>query len=139
MMLYVFDTDMLTLYQEGHPEVCRRVVAHRPDELATTIISVEEQVSGWFTMLRRPADRKTLARTYQRMTETVSFLKQMPIVSFTEQAIARFESLRLMKLNIGSMDLRIASIALENGSTLVTRNVRDFRRVPGLSTEDWSV
>jgi hypothetical protein len=72
MMLYVFDTDMLTLYQEGHPEVCRRVVVHRPDELATTIISVEEQVSGWFTMLRRPADRKTLARTYQRMTETVS-------------------------------------------------------------------
>jgi tRNA(fMet)-specific endonuclease VapC len=138
-MRYVFDTDMLTLYQEGHPEVCRRVVAHRPDELATTIISVEEQLSGWFTMLRRPADRKTLARIYQRMTETVSFLKQVPIVSFTEQAIARYESLRLMKLNIGSMDLRIASIALENGSTLVTRNVRDFRRVPGLSTEDWSV
>ena len=138
-MLYVFDTDMLTLYQEGHPEVSRRVVAHRPDELATTIISVEEQLSGWFTMLRRPADRKTLAQTYQRMTETVCFLKQVTVVSFTEQAIARLQSLRLMKLNIGSMDLRIASIALENGSILVTRNVRDFRSVPGLSTEDWSV
>ena len=43
MMRYLFDTDMLTLYEEGHPEVCRNVAAHHPDDLGTTIISVEEQ------------------------------------------------------------------------------------------------
>jgi tRNA(fMet)-specific endonuclease VapC len=138
-MHYVFDTDMLTLYQEGHPEVRRRVVAHRPEELSTTIISVEEQLSSWFTMLRRSKNRETLARIYQRLTDTVSFLAQTRILSFPEPAIARFEALRSMKLNIGNMDLRIASIVLNNSSILVTRNVRDFRRVPGLSTEDWSV
>jgi tRNA(fMet)-specific endonuclease VapC len=139
MMRYVFDTDTLTLYQEGHPDVCRKVIAHHPAELATTIISVEEQLSGWFTMLRRAKDRATLARTYQRLTDTVSFLVQIPILSFTELAIGRFEALRHMKLNIGNMDLRIASIVLEEGSILVTRNLRDFRRVPGLLSEDWSV
>jgi tRNA(fMet)-specific endonuclease VapC len=138
-MHYLFDTDMLTLYEEGHPEVRRNVAAHHPDDLGTTIISVEEQLSGWFTMLRRAKDRKTLARIYQRMTDAVVFLGRMRIASSPEPAIARYEALRALRLNVGGKDLRIAAIALEEGSVLVTRNVRDFRRVPGLIIEDWSV
>jgi predicted nucleic acid-binding protein len=37
------------------------------------------------------------------------------------------------------MDLRIASIALTTGATLLSRNLRHFRRVPGLASEDWTV
>jgi tRNA(fMet)-specific endonuclease VapC len=44
-----------------------------------------------------------------------------------------------MKLNVGRMDLRIGAIALEHGATVVTRNLRDFRRIPNLTAEDWSV
>jgi tRNA(fMet)-specific endonuclease VapC len=139
MMRCLFDTDMLTLYEEGHPEVCRNVAAHHPDDLGTTIISVEEQLFGWFTMLRRAKDRKASARIYQRMTDTVTFLARMQISSFTEPAIARYEALQAMKLNIGGKDLRIAAIVLEEGAILVTRNARDFRRVPGLVIEDWSL
>ena len=37
------------------------------------------------------------------------------------------------------MDLRIAAITLENSGVLVTRNLRDFQRIPNLVVEDWAV
>jgi len=36
------------------------------------------------------------------------------------------------------MDLKIAALALELDATVVTNNIRDFSRVPGLKVEDWS-
>jgi predicted nucleic acid-binding protein len=36
-----------------------------------------------------------------------------------------------------TMDLRIASIALSQNGTLLTRNQRDFDRIPGLITQNW--
>ncbi len=47
MSLYVLDTDILTLYQQGHRSVVRHVHEHPFPELATTIISVEEELPGW--------------------------------------------------------------------------------------------
>ncbi len=61
------------------------------------------------------------------------------VLSFPETAILRFEQLRSLRLNVGLMDLRIAAIALENSLTIVTRNQRDFGRVPGLAIVDWSI
>lgn len=43
-----------------------------------------------------------------------------------------------VKIKIGRMDLRIAAVALEHGTILVSRNTRDFRKVPALQIEDWS-
>ena len=43
------------------------------------------------------------------------------------------------ELNVKHNDLRIAAIALELGATVVTRNRRDFSRVPGLLIEDWAI
>ena len=50
-----------------------------------------------------------------------------------------FDSLRTQRVRIGTMDLRIASIALSRNLILLTRNVSDFSQVPGLATEDWTV
>ena len=52
MNLYALDTDILSLYQRGHPTVCQNVVGRLSVELATTVINVEEQLSGWYALLR---------------------------------------------------------------------------------------
>ncbi len=58
---------------------------------------------------------------------------------YPESAIQRHDTLKALKLNIGKMDLRIAAITLEYNGILITRNLRDFQRVPGLTIEDWTV
>jgi tRNA(fMet)-specific endonuclease VapC len=139
MSLYVLDTDTLSLHERGHPTISPAVRACPPGTLAITVITVEEQLSGWYALLRRARQPQELAQAYERLANNVLFLAGLDILSFTESAIARYDSLNSLKLNIGRMDLRIAAITLENGGILVTRNVRDFQRVPNLTVENWAV
>jgi tRNA(fMet)-specific endonuclease VapC len=138
MSLYVLDTDIMTLYQHGHPRIAQQVLAHPVAELAIAVISVEEELTGWFTKLRQVRKRDQLAHVYQRLSETVPFFARFQILSFTEPAIVRYESLRGAHRRAGKNDMRIAAIALEHAATVVTRNARDFKQVAGLTIEDWS-
>jgi tRNA(fMet)-specific endonuclease VapC len=135
---FVLDTDVLTLYQRGNPNVVRNAQSHPPDLLAVTIISVEEQLSGWYTELRRAKKTAQLAQVYERMTDAVRFFVRFHILTFAGPAIVRYEGLRAAHRRLDKDDLRIAAIVLECGDTLVTRNTRDFRRIPGLVIQDWS-
>jgi len=138
-MSYVLDTDTLTLLRCQHSVVLSNVRAHRTAGVAVTVISLEEQLGGWYSVVRKARQRDDMARAYQSLADTVAFLADFAIRSFTVPAIIRFDSLRAQKLRIGSNDLRIAAIALEANATVVSRNLRDFGRVPGLSAVDWAL
>jgi tRNA(fMet)-specific endonuclease VapC len=138
MSLHILDTDTLQLFEDEHPLVVARVLAIPLDDRAISVISVEEQLSGWYAQLRQAKSPERLAWAYGRLAATVRFLSRVHIVDFDESAIRRFEQLKKRKLKVGSNDLRIAATVLERDAILVTRNVRDFQKVPGLRTEDWS-
>jgi tRNA(fMet)-specific endonuclease VapC len=138
MSLFVLDTDVISLYQRDHPAVGAAVQKHPLAELAITVLTVEEQLSGWYNELRKAKKPAALAGVYQRMALTVQFLGHLPILSFTEAAIDRYEGLKRLKLKVKKTDLRIAAIVLEADAVLVTRNFRDFTKVPDLRIEDWS-
>jgi tRNA(fMet)-specific endonuclease VapC len=139
MSLFVLDTDHLTLYYRGDPIVVQRVDAQPPTDLAISVMTVDEQLSGWYTLARRARRPDEIARAYARLGDSVVRLAKWRILPYTESGIARVAQLRALRLNVRLMDLRIAAIALENGAVVVTRNRRDFGRVPGLSVDDWSV
>ncbi len=138
MPLYVLDTDILSLLREGHAEVCRRVGLQPIGEVVTTAITVEEHLTGWYSLLRSVKRPDRLELAYDSLIRATLFFSRLPIRNFTLAAMARFESLRKLKLNVGKNDLPIAAIALEAGAVVVTRNVRDFGRIPALVVEDWS-
>jgi tRNA(fMet)-specific endonuclease VapC len=133
MSLFVLDTDTLSLYRRGQPLVVQKMLQQSLITLATTAITVEEQLTGWYTLLRKQKSREQLARAYRNLVDTVVELNQFRLLSFTEEA---FENLRALKLGVRANDLRIAAIALVSGATVVTRNVADFGRVPDLLDEN---
>ena len=138
MTVYLLDTDILSLYQRGEAAVCRRVLVHAASGVTISVITVEEQLSGWYTLLRRAKGRDRLAHAYENLARTVRALSTLQILSFTRAAIDRYEELKRLKLGVRANDLRIAAIALEHGAVLVTRNLRDFGQIPELGVEDWT-
>lgn len=113
--------------------------ARRSQELAVTVITVEEGLTGWYTALRRAKRRDQLPLLYERLALQVDFLACWRKLLFVPAALARYEHLLTLRLNVGRNDLRIAAITLEHGGILVTRNRRDFQRIPNLVLEDWSL
>jgi tRNA(fMet)-specific endonuclease VapC len=69
MSLYVLDTDMLSLFQKGHPAVCQRCAAAPPQSVTITIITVEEQFLGWYTRGRQAKTDAELARASDGIRE----------------------------------------------------------------------
>ena len=137
MTSYVLDTDTLSLLQRGNATVGARFGQYDADEVATTIISVEEQLSGWYTLLRRAKTAAELVPVYQRMSDT-RFLSALPILTFTETAARTYDQLRRAWPRRGRMDLRIAAIVMAFDAVLVTRNVGDFDAIDGLTVVDWT-
>jgi tRNA(fMet)-specific endonuclease VapC len=138
--LYVLDSDTHTLLVNQHPKVSARVRAvAAPNVLATTVITVVESVLGWNGYIRRARTPAAVAFAFDGMARSIEVLAGFRIIGFSVAASARYDQLDAMKLNVGKNDLRIAAIALEAGATVVTRNLREFQRVPGLVCEDWAV
>ncbi len=59
------------------------------------------------------------------------------VLPWTQETAEIFVRLRAGGVRIGSMDLKIASVALSRNATVLTRNLRHFQKVPGLRAEDW--
>jgi len=135
---YLLDTDIYSLFLRKERNVVESVSRHAVNEVALTIITVQEIWGGWSAALAKARSVEEIAYGYRRLTETIHELKTWRVETFPAAAIERFHSLKKQRLNVGANDLKIAAIALEAGAVVVTRNLRDFQGVPGLSCEDWT-
>jgi tRNA(fMet)-specific endonuclease VapC len=136
--MFILDTDHLSLLQRRHPQVSARVLATPPLELATTVITVEEQLRGRLDRVRQARTDEETVKAYQNFLTTFQYLHTIAVIGFDEAAQKIFKSLRTQRIRIGTQDLRIAAVALRWGATLVTRNRQDFGVIPLLKIEDWS-
>lgn len=92
---------------------------------------------GWLNAIRRAASGAELTTAYARFHAALEYFQTVRVLGFDGPALERFSALRDQRIRIGTLDLRIAAIALATGAVLVTGNARDFSKVPGLAFEDW--
>ena len=139
MVQFLFDSDHLTLYQHKHPPLMQRFALQPADLVAICPINIEESMRGRLAPLGRVLLGAKHVEAYRRLVDAEEMFRLFPLVPFDAASENEFQHLRASRLHVGTLDLKIAAIALTNGLTVLTRNRRDFGRVPGLALEDWSL
>lgn len=131
-MAYFLDTNVcVQLLRDESSTIATRLASHRPRNIKIPSMVRAELLLGAVKSSRPQTAGKAVAR----------LLAPLELVAFGAEAADAYASVRaeLEKQGqlIGPNDLIIAATVLAAGGTLVTHNVREFARVPGLRVEDW--
>ena len=130
--MYMFDTDTLSNLMKRTPsqQLLANIHVVPVDEQFTSSITLGEMTYG--------AKKKSSPRLLIEIRRIMAHLEILP---FDAAAATRYGEVRAelesRGVQIGDADTRIAAIALVRGLTVVTNNVRHFRRVPGLVVQNW--
>ncbi|MEX0704943.1 MAG: type II toxin-antitoxin system VapC family toxin [Planctomycetales bacterium] len=132
-MKYLLDTNVcVELIRRRSPQTLARLMSQPVVDVGVSTITVAE--------LRYGAERS--ARPAQNQQALDQFLLPLDTLPFDEAAADAYGHIRAdlesQGLPIGSLDTLIAAQASAHRLILVTNNVREFARVPGLMVEDWT-
>lgn len=139
MLQFLFDTDHLTLFHHKYPALMQRIALHPAGSVGICPINIEESRRGRLAPLARTLTGNQHVPAYARLVASADLFCLFPVVPFDNSSESQFPQLRAARLRVGTLDLKIAAIALSNQLTLLTRNRSDFGRVPGLAMADWSM
>jgi len=129
----ILDSNTISYYLRGDPQIVPRVQALAPAEVGVPAI-VEYELRYGLLRLPQDAAKPRLAALMQLLQP----MQRLPFDSDCAAHAARIRAeLEAAGTPIGPHDTLIAATALRNQATLVTRNVREFSRVPGLQWLNW--
>jgi tRNA(fMet)-specific endonuclease VapC len=141
--MIILDTDVFSMIElPDSPEYIRlraRIAQlDPPHPVATTVITYEEQSRGRLASVNSARTHRRLVEAYSHLRQHILNYRQVRLVEFDDAAAETAAALQRSKLRLGTMDLRIASIALTHDALLLSQNLRDFKRIPKLRVEDWT-
>jgi tRNA(fMet)-specific endonuclease VapC len=137
--MHILDTDILTHLHAGDPRVVEKLRGLTDPDVAITIITKIELLRGRFDFLLKAATGEELQRAQEWLTRSEELLEQLVVIPVDERVARQFDRLRTTRKyrEIGRADLLIATITLVYEATLVTRNVRHFQQIHGLTVVNW--
>ena len=139
--MYILDTDHLSVLDRGGANAQRllqRLASVSSSQVTASIISYEEQMRGWLSYIAKAQTLDQQVETYKQLERQLANYCAIPILEFDEKAAKESQRLRKEYPRLGTMDLKIASVALANPAVLLTRNSADFKQISSLLTEDWT-
>ena len=140
--MIILDTDCLSLLERRSGAEFYRLSAKLaefpPDEIATTIITFEEQMRGWMAFIAKANSIEKQISAYEKLGRFLESYRYIPIIQFDKKSGETFQDLKSRKIKVGTMDLKIASIAISQNALLIFRNLSDYDQIPNLRVEDWT-
>ena len=131
MLKYLLDTNIVIYVIKRRPIEVMGIFNENAGRMAISAITLSELFHG--------AEKS--AKVAQNLAVVEEFASLLEVLPYTAKASQHYGAVRaaLEKAGrpIGVNDLHIAAHARSEGLTLVTNNLTEFERVPGLLTENW--
>ncbi len=102
-----------------------------------TIVTAQEVSQGWTAEINRKSAGREQVRAYREFLIALKAFEKITILPFDDDAAEEFHRLQGLRLRGGTMDLKIAGIAISHSALLLSRNLADFQSIPGLRVENW--
>ncbi len=133
-MRYLLDTNSLSYFFRGEGRIAEHLRALMPTDIGIPSPVLYESRHG-ILRLASGARKTALLAALDKAIDTMDVI---PFDALAAEAAARIRAqLEKIGTGIGPIDVQIAGIALAATSTLVTRNIREFSRVDGLTVANW--
>jgi tRNA(fMet)-specific endonuclease VapC len=131
--MYLLDTNIISYWMRGDPTVIARIKECVPSNLSLSAITLAEILYG---IEKSPVKKKERRSKIKKISSLLS------VYPFDEAAAEHYAVIRTQLERTGEMiserDVQLAAIAMGNRLTVVTHNVKEFRRIEKLSVEDWA-
>lgn len=136
-MFVVLDTNHFRELREnslGGQRLQSRIKASGAD-VFSCIVAAEESLGGWIALIRKHQAGLDQLRGYERLHACIHTLGKLTLLPFDREAALILHELAKAHPRIGKMDIKIAAICLTHDATLLSRNLLDFDKIPGLRVE----
>jgi tRNA(fMet)-specific endonuclease VapC len=140
--MYLLDTDHLSIFDRGGrtaQPLLANLTRIPQDQITVTIVTYEEQMRGWLSYIAKASTIEAQIIAYQKLEKQLTNYRNIDVISFDNRAGKIFQDLRKAYPRLGTMDLKIAAIAIVHQATLLTRNTKDFGQIKNLVIEDWTI
>ena len=145
MSLYILDTDHMSLLERLDTQAGYQIhnrmdqLLSSSDSAVTTVVTFEEQLRGWMARLAKAKTVSQQVVDYRKLNQLLENYRTITVIDFDEKSALQFQALLKARIRIGTMDLKIAAITIANNATLLSRNLKDFSKIPDLKVEDWAI
>lgn len=139
--MIVLDSDIVTLLSYGQTDKLQQRMAsvQGSEELAVTIITRMEILRGRFDGIMKAANEDELLKAMDRFRASRDLLNSLRLLEISDAAGQHFKQMMKAKKRPKRRgDMLIACITLAHDALLVTRNIKDYKDVPGLRVENWA-
>jgi tRNA(fMet)-specific endonuclease VapC len=131
MLEYMLDTNICIYVIKNRPAALRERFDQLAEGLCISVITLAELLYGV----------EKSARRTENLQAVEQFTARLEVVPFSPRAAAHFGQIRAELARRGTLcgayDMLIGAHARSEGLMLVTNNVREFQRIPGLQVVNW--